>query len=351
MFQNSTFIGAGASAKVADMSSFMSDKYVKYGGLRGKLAGADGRPSEIDRDVPCKHCGYNLRGLMPGTRCPECGDEMDEEQMRRYGAGLPRLNIYLPEDPAVRRRMQIGFGLAAVSVAVIGAIRFAFMMPYVAGALVTFDAVLLAASVAWVVATFIITPKSIDEYGRAMRGARLAARWLQPAWVGVFLGALLADLPNPVQPLGNVLWFAGQAVGMAGTLCLLGVVSVPTWDADRDDLSQGFMRAFWGLAFTSIIVFIMPRGVAPEGIVWIIWGLAAPIMILWAVFMGMAAWTFVGMYQTIGWPSQHGARAAGRAERIAETRRGLDEQVAAKIRRYPSEATERRSDGATEGRG
>jgi len=29
--------------------------------------------STIESDVPCRHCGYNLRGLTPGGACPECG--------------------------------------------------------------------------------------------------------------------------------------------------------------------------------------------------------------------------------------------------------------------------------------
>lgn len=30
-------------------------------------------PVLIDRDWPCRNCGYNLRGLNTGHRCPECG--------------------------------------------------------------------------------------------------------------------------------------------------------------------------------------------------------------------------------------------------------------------------------------
>ncbi|HZZ42053.1 MAG TPA: DUF2007 domain-containing protein [Tepidisphaeraceae bacterium] len=29
--------------------------------------------STLDFDLPCQHCHYNLRGLIPTSRCPECG--------------------------------------------------------------------------------------------------------------------------------------------------------------------------------------------------------------------------------------------------------------------------------------
>ena len=35
-------------------------------------------PSIIDFDHPCTSCGYNLRGLDPSSRCPECGAEITE---------------------------------------------------------------------------------------------------------------------------------------------------------------------------------------------------------------------------------------------------------------------------------
>ena len=32
-----------------------------------------GVPARVAADTPCRHCGYNLRGLAPEGRCPECG--------------------------------------------------------------------------------------------------------------------------------------------------------------------------------------------------------------------------------------------------------------------------------------
>src|SRR5688572_15571368 len=58
-----------------------------------------------ERDVPCPHCSYNLRGLTAGV-CPECGGALSMEGIRR----------------ALRRR-----GGAAVVLAGIGILLFAVM--------------------------------------------------------------------------------------------------------------------------------------------------------------------------------------------------------------------------------
>src|SRR5688572_20136567 len=49
------------------MSAFLSNKLLKYRGLMNEPR----RP--IAEDVLCRACGYNLRGLFTGGKCPECG--------------------------------------------------------------------------------------------------------------------------------------------------------------------------------------------------------------------------------------------------------------------------------------
>lgn len=47
------------------VAQFLSDKYLKY------RKAIEGR--QIEPDLSCDRCGYNLRGLRYGGRCPECG--------------------------------------------------------------------------------------------------------------------------------------------------------------------------------------------------------------------------------------------------------------------------------------
>jgi uncharacterized repeat protein (TIGR04138 family) len=63
-------------------------------------AGADNLP-DINEDEPCPWCGYNLRGLREGGRCPECGkpippmfpaeaDQDPQEPLRKLSEKLGR---------------------------------------------------------------------------------------------------------------------------------------------------------------------------------------------------------------------------------------------------------------------
>ncbi|UCC31092.1 MAG: hypothetical protein JSU86_02210 [Phycisphaerales bacterium] len=47
----------------------------RHGGEAGEALASHGATDEADlpEDLLCIHCGYNLRGLSPGGRCPECG--------------------------------------------------------------------------------------------------------------------------------------------------------------------------------------------------------------------------------------------------------------------------------------
>jgi hypothetical protein len=69
-------------------------------------------PVPLEEDVPCAGCGYNLRGLRPTGRCPECG-RLVQVSILRYRARPPRR----PPDPRWAREVVEG---AAVSLVAFG---------------------------------------------------------------------------------------------------------------------------------------------------------------------------------------------------------------------------------------
>lgn len=63
----------GSSGVCRTMSNLNTEAHFRS---RGYL---DNR--NIDRDLPCRKCGYNLRGLVYGTKCPECGTVIERKRL------------------------------------------------------------------------------------------------------------------------------------------------------------------------------------------------------------------------------------------------------------------------------
>ena len=54
---------------------------------------------ELEEDVCCVHCGYNLRGLTKRHRCPECGTPAGGRKSATDG-GLLRMRFPKPRSNA-----------------------------------------------------------------------------------------------------------------------------------------------------------------------------------------------------------------------------------------------------------
>jgi len=94
------------------MSNLNTEAYLRARGV------IDNEP--IDHDHPCPTCGYNLRGLKYGGKCPECGAVIER---RRY-----QFEHFMDAPIEFMKWVRMGLGLMAVGyVILLGSIIMAFL--------------------------------------------------------------------------------------------------------------------------------------------------------------------------------------------------------------------------------
>src|SRR5687767_5429673 len=101
----------------------------------------------IASDIPCRRCGYNLRGLSEAGLCPECGTAVGlsiKGDLLRYA------------DPQWLRRVQVGLWLMFAGVICSIAMRLTsswlfFLLPREIAPLVYFGLGLIAVAGVWLV--------------------------------------------------------------------------------------------------------------------------------------------------------------------------------------------------------
>jgi hypothetical protein len=161
---------------------------------------------EIDADLPCSACDYNLKGLPADANCPECGQPI--ARTLRFGL--------IHSDPAWLRRQAAAVPwLAALCINRIS--RPDFLYPnYPVAAYIGHALNIVAAGLALFACWQLSTPDARstapgDEDGSIRRGLRLAAV--------VLLGLNVAAFPlfhrAPVSPYGRPTWLLMYALPIA----------------------------------------------------------------------------------------------------------------------------------------
>ncbi|MHC4140823.1 MAG: hypothetical protein ACYSUF_02730 [Planctomycetota bacterium] len=299
------------------MSGFLSSKYLKY--RRPEYQG------KVEGDLPCTECGYNLRGLNYERNCPECGLAIEPEDavgdVLRAASSSSR--------GAVRLGLTAAFGCLVAAVAarfVLFFGGFTGISPELARAYLTTGLVL---SVAWTIAAWMITPRSLDGRRSGMRALRLVVRSTQPLWVVGYVCWLVAIIDGDDQLAA---WGRGlRFLAGVGAIVLAVVLCRVAGDAGREHAARRLNAAAWILPITTLLPQLFPRDMAWFGLIPL--GL---LLLLWAWVMMLYALGVLDLQRHVSWAPIHAARARTRSRRVAEKRAASDRELEASIRPLPS---------------
>jgi hypothetical protein len=277
----------------------------------------------IAADRPCPRCGYNLRGLKAGGRCPECGQPIRSAAKSRF------LDTLTDAPIAYLRVLALGAWLMALgslgSALAMFAAAAAGVLSANAAIYAGTVAVWVLCAVAWWVGVYIVTaPRrggiANTDAAAEWRILRRVNRGLQGFWVaGAILAGASAAVPSPLDGF----------LARAGLLCcvaaLAGIVplcvqlaDLAAW-ANETGLADQFRVAAWGLTlFGSAALLAVPVGVAVRSVgstvgfvIFVTNGIAILSVIVFFICL-------VGLARTCTWAIRNAQHKMGRDLRLAE---------------------------------
>ncbi len=299
------------------MSGFFSSKYLRYREITGEAAPL------IDKDILCRACGYNLRGLRPGGRCPECGHFGDP-------GDAPQGSL-IPDDPSGRAVVARGLFLVWTCMLVTVGLRVAALASVFGNGLrlSRYALVMILVATVWAIGVWWSTPAGLDRISPLLARERRLVRWGALAMIPGYVLLLIAI--NQGALTAEVTSLCLRLVGGAAALLHLHVLSVGAWHSDFSEESERLYNlAFW-TAIGSIMVML-----APISGPWIFYIWVAGVIVLWAIAVVRTALVVRTLAHFLRHYSREIAQAGTRLDRIQATREAIDREVEQSIRPYRS---------------
>ncbi len=187
-------------------------------------------------DAKCRKCGYSLKGLPVGGRCPECGRQIGASSHRSDGKFLRITD----SPPRAVGQFRAGAWILTVALVLAGVVGF-----LTAGQARAMGGIVV--SVVWALGVIMLTrsiPRAESTKASLSPSARLA-RVSQPLWVLCAIFALVADVGGPIVQVLALLMGCGGIFGIVALSVHLG--DIAHW-ADDSKLADRFRVIGWGLA-------------------------------------------------------------------------------------------------------
>lgn len=300
----------------------------------------------VATDRPCLKCGYSLRGLKYGGRCPECGHPINRP---RVGGG--RFSDALAESPlSYLKPLAVGLLLMATS-----GVGTAASLGLVRGGHGLHGAIwsVVLASVWWVGVWIVTRPRPIHDhtiYDPLLDSPRLrlAVRLTQLAWLAAAAGWLMAALgpvlspppapivgavvaaapPPAMETYGRRLALVSEPIGFLSIVSLsILLSSLADWAGDSP-VAERFRMSAWGIAVGGTLGILGLLGAGSPGTVMGIIGVLGMITLAGAV---LALVIFViSLVQLAGeavWAISNAHNRAAVEERIARRREAEERKL------------------------
>lgn len=298
-------------------------------------ARAGGQAGRIEHDVSCTQCGYNLRGLEPSGKCPECGTTIGAS----IEAAVSRLTPQWASLSAHTRSLTIRAVLACTLLGTVFAMRAVFddpQRPWWSTAVMAALSLLCMALAGW-------APRGILAYLGGVELCMAADVWwitghrLIAADSFIFGPMNLIHVNIVALSLAGIIWFlidryairwrstaegvglttafhhVAAAISTALVMFLTGVLLL--WAAEGESLHPTVLWSWlaWGMALVLLLACSTERGIRQASAGLYVLGLAGfgrimahtgvtPRTLAWAMSLGLAGHVLVTTLVSRYWP-------------------------------------------------